>query len=43
MDFDIDDFNVGIRIFGVSEYQNSLLQLLENEKHNSDTCSWENV
>ena len=39
MGFDIDDLKVCVRIFIVSEYQNSLPQLVENEEHNSDTCS----
>ena len=39
--FGIDDLEVGL--FVMSEYQNSLPQLLENEEHNSDTCSIRNV
>ena len=43
MSFGINDLKVILCIFVVSEYQNSPLQLLENEKHNSDTYSRGNV
>ena len=35
----INDLNVGLHIFVISEYQNSQPQLSENEKHNFGTCS----
>ena len=39
MCFGIDNLKVGLRIFAVSEYQNSTPQLFENEEHNSDTLA----
>ena len=43
MEFGIDELKGGLSIFVVSEYQNSSIQLLENEEHNLDTCSRRNV
>ena len=41
--FGINGLKVGLRIFVVSEYQNSPPQLLENEEYNLDSCSRGNV
>ena len=43
LNFGIDNLKICLRIFVVSETQNSLPQLLGNEEYNSDTCSRRNV
>ena len=39
VNFGIENLKEGLRIFIISEYQNSPPKLSEDQEHNSDTCS----